>query len=396
MDKEKEKEKRKKEKPSRRVRKKNENEEIKKKKEEKEREELSDFASHLAELEIDEDTNELLSYFDEDGYFEPPTEWFPPIKDLGDMLDGDKSGRIIVFNARKGMGKSFFIRYICYRMRKQIRTWFVFTKTKFNGFFQDECGICEKRIFDGFGMGVLREIMEKQEERRKEWQRGERSYEDFAIGIIFDDIGSEVISMRYSEDFSKIIYNCRHLHCLGLIGQQYIKFIGPGPRSNTDYPCMFRQSNQLEIDCIAENYYEFYPKKKFKLALNKYTKPMHLLDDDAQRVYRKDKQSGKLTPVVVPMILCRQMIKNQAVIAQVETMFRTYAPDPPPFITSGEDEWQVCREDPAEAYMKTVEAYEGRVSEYVLKSGKRANFNATYEKHMNGKSLFTTDGKHKQ
>lgn len=355
----------------------------------------SEFEKRLADLEVDDECAELLSYFNEDGYFEPPKDWFPPIKDLGDMLDGDKSGRVIVFNARKGMGKSFFTRYICYRMRHQIRTWFVFTKTKFNGFYQDECGICEKRIFEGFGMGVMRAIMERQEERRKEWKRGEREYEDFAIGIIFDDIGSEVISMRYSEDFAKIIYNCRHLHCLVAIAEQYVKFIGPGPRSNTDYPCMFRQSNRAEIDTIAENYYEYYHKKDFPRVLSKYTMPMHLLDDDGERVYMKDKQTGKITPVVVPMILCRQMIKNQSVLAQAQTMFRTYAPDPPPFLTSGIDEWDECQEDPAEAYAKAVEAYEDRVSGYVLKNGKRANFKATYEKHLNGKSLFTADRKHK-
>ena len=323
---------------------------------------------YISELPLLDCNTDILKSV-EDGYeFDPPAGWKPPLRNLPKTLKG-KNDKVIVVNGRRGTGKSFMIRYLLYHKRMDIKTWFVFTSTKFNKFYEEECGICNGRIFDGVNVGVLEEILIIQQERRALCEKGVIKEEDLPIGLIFDDIGSEVMKMRFNDDMDKLFYNGRHVKCFVIIAEQYFKFIGPGPRKNTDYPLIFRPASQSEGCSIIEDYFGFFNKKIGLRCINEYTHPVILHDDDGNMVLDKEEN-----PVVVPVALSTDSAKVALCSHQAETMFCCYAMDPPPFLTSSHEEYLELGEDMDKAFEKACKAYEKRTSGIHIKGGKKPNF----------------------
>lgn len=332
---------------------------------------------------LDEDliqpTGDVYKYIDEVGQFTPPQNWRPPIKPLHEVVGSDY---IVVINGRRGTGKSFMIRSLVFRLRESIKTWFVFTSTKFNGFYETELGICKGRIFDGVRIGVLNELLNIQEKKKKMVNEGEMTKEEATIGIILDDIGDEVIKMRFSKAMDEIFYNGRHLNVFLIVAEQYFKFIGPGARKNTDIPVIFNPQSSAEKDAVRENYFGFYDKKTAFRCFEDYTRPHVLKSDSGQVIYRK--KDKEIEPVPVPYAMATDCRKTSRSYHNAECMFLTYADDPPPFLASSEEDWDECGEDPREAYKKCCEVYEERQKQYCDEKGNPCNFGRPYMKKLPG------------
>lgn len=300
--------------------------------------------------------SDIQRYLDEDDQFtfKPPAGWKPDELDLADVLGKDY---VVILLGRRGTGKSFCTRYIVYCMRDKIPRWYVFTKTKLNRFYQDECCIPSEAIFDGFPVSMLHALVEEQRARVQKWKDGgehETEEDDLWIGIILDDVGTEMDSLHYNKDLQDIVYHGRHLHIFLVVTEQYFKFVGPGFRKNTDVPILFRADAETELDDIRKSYLGFMKPNDARRIMAAATEPEPLKGPDGKPMYD---EHGLRT---VPYALCRDTRKNARVKHPAETLFTTFAKDPEPFICCCEEQWGECRESPVAAYERCVRRYNER------------------------------------
>lgn len=296
----------------------------------------------------------------DDGFDIELGNWVPPFKEIQDVLQPDYTVACI---GRRGTGKSFMIRHIIYYMRHVIPRWYVFTNTKMNRFFMDETGIPDAAIFPKMSVPVLHTILEQQKARvqkaKEKIIEGEDvDIDELRIGIVLDDIGSDQEVIRHSAEMHDIFYHGRHSWVFFIISEQYLKLIGPGARKNVDVPIMFCPDSEDEARDMVRQWLGFMPLKEGKRLLWRATRPETLLNENGQ--VEIDEETGK--PKVRPVAVTRDTRKTAKVDHPMETIFRTSAGDPPPYLSCCPEQWMECREDADEAYRHAQVAYLNRKS----------------------------------
>jgi hypothetical protein len=295
-----------------------------------------------------------LAGFGDSGFdLQLPPNWQPPYKDLREVLQPDYTVACI---GRRGTGKSFMIRWIVYFMRDRIPRWFVFTNTKMNRFFMDQVGMPDKVVFPKFSIPVLRKIISEQKTRVEKARLAELEGDDvdwdsLRIGVILDDIGSDKGAIRNSQEMDDIFYHGRHSLVFFIISEQYFKLVGPGARKNIDIPILFCPDSEDEALEMIKQYLGFLPKKEARKMLWTGTRPEPLLDEHSQPLLDED---GR--PEMKPIAISRDTRQTAKVGHPIETMFRTGAEDPPPYISCDADVWCECQEsaDTAMEHAQTV------------------------------------------
>ncbi len=169
----------------------------------------------------------------------------------------------VVCYGKRRTGKTWFIRDMMSRMVKFFPFGMVFSKTAFNGFWQQH--IPRDFIYDGLNEAALSGLLEEQQLLVQVKDPHINPYKF----IILDDIvgkwshGHPLLERLFTQG--------RHYKIFTVITTQYPKLISPALRDNVDYAVIFKQSSNISIQALHEMYFSMMPIAQARLIMNKYT-----------------------------------------------------------------------------------------------------------------------------
>lgn len=157
-----------------------------------------------------------------------------------------------VFYGKRRTGKSFFMRWLLYTMRKHYTHVWVFTQTAMNKFWTDYVPI--NAIFPRYSSEMLSMILDLQSREfikyYKEIKNG--TYNPYKA-VIFEDVVTEK-QVRSDPVLKRMFANGRH-HKLGIFfATQWPKAIPPILRGNVDIAGIFAQTNLMAKESLADDY----------------------------------------------------------------------------------------------------------------------------------------------
>lgn len=188
-----------------------------------------------------------------------------------------KDDATCIFFGKRRTGKSFMTRHLLYAKRDRFPFGVVFTKTKFNGFWQQY--VPERFVHVGYKPQVLEKILNRQrpiaekikqgvlKEVVKPRNKGEINPYFF---VIFDDVISDGEVLRRDPLLQTLFTEGRHLKIPVFFCSQYAKGVGPVVRANCDYAFIFQCMQNMQRESLAEDFLGTVPKKEGMALLSKY------------------------------------------------------------------------------------------------------------------------------
>jgi predicted GIY-YIG superfamily endonuclease len=163
---------------------------------------------------------------------------------------------LIVNIGRRRSGKSHNCDWIMYNKRDVFPWGVVFTKTKFNGFWQKRCP--NAYIYNGYKPDVLRRLFEHQQ---KLVAMGDDCPVNRKMFVIIDDCASQT-ELMHCEQIKEAANNGRHYDMLFLINTQYAFALSTTIRGNADDVFIFEQQQRRQREAVVEDFIDRLDKKE--------------------------------------------------------------------------------------------------------------------------------------
>lgn len=162
--------------------------------------------------------------------------------------------KLMIFYGKRGSGKTFAMRHLCYIAASFIPLAFVMTNTKFNQYWQRY--FPEQAVINGFDTDMLQTWLKEREKYIAKWEKDpwRQKHENPYALIVLEDCISNT-NFNHTETLRVLAANGRHLKVCVMISTQYTKGVGPLLRENTDYAFVFFQETLDQKEAIMENYF---------------------------------------------------------------------------------------------------------------------------------------------
>lgn len=132
----------------------------------------------------------------------------------------------MAFFGKRREGKSFAMRWMLYKLRKEIPRIYVFTNTRINGFWQEF--VPEDKIFDGYSAGVMEQI-KKNQMKLITWMMAHpkegKKINPYVVVVLEDCMSQD---LHHVDQLTDLFFNGRHLKIMLMISLQYARGIPPG------------------------------------------------------------------------------------------------------------------------------------------------------------------------
>lgn len=201
------------------------------------------------------------------GFVPPPFDtdllWFNP--DDPKEFQPDK---LLVFFGKRRTGKSFCMRDLLFRGRKNFPYGLVVTNTKFNGYWQHHV---PKNYIHELDPLVLHLFIDMQKRLIEKWNEDpwmQKNINPYKF-LILDDVVSD--TFRYNADVLNAAVQGRHYKVFTMLATQYPRLVATGVRANTDYAFIFFQKTLNEKEAIADEYLNMVPKDEAMAFIAKHT-----------------------------------------------------------------------------------------------------------------------------
>lgn len=227
-----------------------------------------------------------------------------------------KPGYTITACGRRGSGKSFFLRWLLYHVRRVFPYGLCFTRTKLNGFWSKF--IPDRFIHEDLNDAVIAEFMAEQSERIQEANAHPELGINTQVFLIFEDCADQ--NMRYNPSLDKLFYMGRHFNAFVLIVTQYLTLLAPGVRSNTDLLVLFSMQSAREIEHAQEQWFSAIPKHQFPPFLRANTGKRKIDGQTRHFFLAKDN-------------------RNPEGMCEADTMFTGFATEVPDFVLGSKEYW---------------------------------------------------------
>jgi energy-coupling factor transporter ATP-binding protein EcfA2 len=165
-----------------------------------------------------------------------------PIDDIEDAM---RPGQVHLLVGKRGSGKTWLIKALLYYMRLVTPYVFVFSHTKFTGFYHSI--LPDALIRSKFDAELIQQMMEVQKARR--WMRGVNPH----IILVLDDMASDSL-LRYSQLMDQLLMEGRHYKITIIMATQHLKAASTKFRTNADKIYLFKTANKAILDCIKEEF----------------------------------------------------------------------------------------------------------------------------------------------
>jgi hypothetical protein len=204
----------------------------------------------------------------------PDVEYIQPRPFNPELIGNDAT---CVFFGKRRTGKSFMIRYLLYQKRKVFPYGLVFTKTKFNYFWQNH--FPDEYIHKGINNVALANLMERQATLSEKIHQGKlkesmcpknkHQVNPYVI-IVFDDVISDGETMKRNRLIQGLFTEGRHLKTSVYFATQYAKGVSTISRANCDFAFIFKQVQHLQLEALAEDFLGMLPKRVGMHIINKF------------------------------------------------------------------------------------------------------------------------------
>lgn len=174
--------------------------------------------------------------------------FFMPVKKDKDCFDS----QTIACYGRRGTGKSYAMRDLCYHYQRYFELVIVFTATKLNKFWSPIVG--DKYVYEPqFIIPVGQKVLDMQKEREK------RKKELVRVLMIFDDVVANT-SFRWNQFVLEMACNGRHHNVACIISTQYPKLLSTSNRANADvilcWSNVTKTAREAIFDCCMPLLYD--------------------------------------------------------------------------------------------------------------------------------------------
>jgi hypothetical protein len=183
----------------------------------------------------------------------------------------------MVFFGKRRTGKSFMCRYLLFLMKAYLPYVLVFTKTKFNNFWQQY--VPDRFIHRGYVRSVLAKLKAIQEKVVTKIMSGElketmkpqdhRQVNPYKA-VVFDDVISDGEILKRDMDIVSLFTEGRHLKLPTFFCTQYAKGVSTVMRGNVDLAFIFKQGQRLQKESIAEDFISMLDKREAMAIIDKY------------------------------------------------------------------------------------------------------------------------------
>lgn len=243
------------------------------------------------------------------------------------LIDRDPANRkeilpdkLMVFYGKRGTGKTFAMRQMCWHMRHYIPAGFVMTNTPFNGYWQQY--FPEKAVLEGFNIQKLYAHLAAKAKFIKKWNKTpwmQKTINPYTLIVLEDCVNA--LNINHSEAIRAIALNGRHLKICCMISTQYTKAVGPVIRGQTDFAFVLFQELFTDKEAVIENYMSALMARYSKTSL------MEWIDS----VTQSDEENGRRGVLVID--------NQRQTIEMDKKLFIAQFVDPGPF-KFGSEEWR--------------------------------------------------------
>jgi hypothetical protein len=159
-----------------------------------------------------------------------PRYVIPPLTEFNLKLV--KEDATVLISGKRREGKTFLLTEICYFMKHLIPAWVCYTKTEFNGHWQQF--IPGKAIVNGYQPDHLATLLDRQKRMITARKKDPR------LGVIFDDTASDPgLKWDPGAALETVAFNGRHCKMFMAVTTQRLKRIVTGFRENADFVFLF-------------------------------------------------------------------------------------------------------------------------------------------------------------
>ena len=190
--------------------------------------------------------------------------------------EGIKLDGTVVAIGKRRTGKSWVFRNLMYLMKDKFSAGIVISQTDdLNKFWRQY--IPEKYIYPKYEPEILDVVFKRQKKILNDNTLSEAEKEEKApFFILLDDVISDQ-RLKYDSNLMELFVAGRHYKLFVLITTQYAKAITPTLRGNTDYCFMMKCIQQVQRECMWEDFGDFLTKDAFSQILDAYTKDNEVL-----------------------------------------------------------------------------------------------------------------------
>ena len=184
---------------------------------------------------------------------------------------------LVAVIGKRRFGKTTFARFLASRMKDYYPEVYVFTKTPFNGYWQQH--VPAERVYEGLDWPMVMQIWEGQRLKWEEIKRDGGKYKKNPyILIIFEDVAADRSSMRYSEEIARAAFNGRHYFTSMWFLLQDMKAFNRDVRGNVDFLFTTYSDQHQIVESIQREYCDFWKNPMvFKFLVQKYTQDFGML-----------------------------------------------------------------------------------------------------------------------
>jgi hypothetical protein len=182
----------------------------------------------------------------------------------------------VLFGKRR-TGKSFMMRYILWHKRKVYPYGLVFSKTKFNFFWQNY--FPDKYIHKGINNVALARLYRRQDKlvtaihqgklKESKCPKNNKQVNPYVI-LVFDDVISDGETMKRNPLIQGLFTEGRHLKTSVYFSTQYAKGVSTIARANCDFAFIFKQNQYTQMEAIAEDFLGMMEKRAAMYLIQKY------------------------------------------------------------------------------------------------------------------------------
>lgn len=175
---------------------------------------------------------------------------------------------------KRGTGKSFFVRDLCFHFQDVPRIIVFSGSERYNKYFSHF--VPPKNIYYEFKLEVLEQLRDEQERRIDEWEKDHMK--DPRVIVILDDcMWDDAFTRQPLMQF--LFFNGRHLRIMLIITMQDPIGLPPKMRGNTDYVFLMNEPNPKNRDKIHNNFAQsvIYHRTEFDRIMNLMTNDKNIM-----------------------------------------------------------------------------------------------------------------------
>jgi len=179
----------------------------------------------------------------------------------------------IVLIAKRGSGKSVFVRDILQHFSRTIPMGIVISKTeRVSPFFKEF--VPDMYIYDEFDSGVIKKLLGHQEKNKEKAERRKKQGKETNVKsfIVMDDCLSDGGTWAKDPTIKELLFNGRHFDITYILTMQHPMGIKPDLRLNFDYIVLLADNNWNNQKKLYEQYAGIFPNfEAFRQAFNQLT-----------------------------------------------------------------------------------------------------------------------------